>query len=79
MIALQFWIRRPEPLAGIVGISGILVAPEQLEAEIKSRPPVLLIHGTDDGVEKHVSPGAGHSVGQDGLAVSTAFAVRVLS
>ncbi len=28
----------------------MLVAPEQLDREIKSRPPVLLIHGTDDDV-----------------------------
>lgn len=99
MIALHVGMRRPKPLAGIVGISGMLVAPDQLEAEINSCPPVLLIHGTDDDVvpfrsmdlastaltaagvmvEKHVSPGVGHSVGQDGLAAATAFAVRVLA
>lgn len=99
MMGLHVGLRRLDPLAGIVGISGMLVAPEQLEAEIKSRPPVLLIHGTDDDVvpfrsmdlastaltaagvmvEKHVSSGVGHSVGQDGLAAATAFAIRVLS
>ncbi len=50
MMALHVGLRRPEPVAGIVGISGMLVAPEQLQAEIRSRPPVLLIHGTDDDV-----------------------------
>ena len=50
MMALHVGLRRPEPVAGIVGISGMLVAPERLLAEIRSRPPVLLIHGTDDDV-----------------------------
>lgn len=50
MMALHVGLRRPEPVAGIVGISGMLVAPERLEKEILSRPPVLLIHGTDDDV-----------------------------
>jgi len=50
MMALHVGLRRPEPLAGIIGISGMLVAPELLPAEIKSRPPVLLIHGTEDDV-----------------------------
>jgi len=50
MMALHVGLRRAEPVAGIVGISGMLVAPERLEAEIASRPPVLLIHGTADDV-----------------------------
>jgi phospholipase/carboxylesterase len=50
MMALHVGLRRTEPVAGIVGISGMLVAPDQLEADIRSRPPVLLIHGTDDDV-----------------------------
>jgi phospholipase/carboxylesterase len=98
MMALHVGLRRPEALAGIIGISGMLVAPERLQADIKSRPPVLLIHGTEDDivpfrsmdlastaltaagvtVETHVSPGVGHSVGQDGLAAATAFAARAL-
>lgn len=50
MMALHVGLRRPEAIAGIVGISGMLVAPESLEADISSRPPVLLIHGTQDDV-----------------------------
>ncbi len=50
MMALHVGLRRERALAGIIGISGMLVAPEQLGQEIKSRPPVLLIHGTDDEV-----------------------------
>lgn len=96
MMALQVGLRRTDPVAGIVGISGMLVAPDRLEAEIRSRPPVLLIHGTEDDVvpfrsmdlataaltaagvtvENHVSPGVGHSVGQDGLAAATEFMRR---
>jgi phospholipase/carboxylesterase len=50
MMALHVGLRRSEAVAGIVGISGMLVAPESLEADIRSRPPVLLIHGTQDDV-----------------------------
>ena len=50
MMALHVGLRRPEAIAGIVGMSGMLVAPELLEADIRSRPPVLLIHGTQDDV-----------------------------
>lgn len=50
MMALHVGLRRTARLAGIVGISGMLVAPELLQADLRSRPPVLLIHGTEDGV-----------------------------
>jgi phospholipase/carboxylesterase len=40
--------RREKPLAGIVGFSGRLIAPALLGEEIRSRPPILLVHGTDD-------------------------------
>jgi phospholipase/carboxylesterase len=50
MMALHVGLRRPERIAGIIGISGMLVAPERLQVEIKTRPPVLLIHGTADDV-----------------------------
>ena len=50
MMSLHVGLRRPKPIAGIIGISGMLVAPEKLEAEIRIRPPVLLIHGTEDQV-----------------------------
>ncbi len=50
MMSLHVALRRPEPIAGIVAFSGRLLAPERLEAEIASRPPVLLIHGDADPV-----------------------------
>jgi phospholipase/carboxylesterase len=48
MMALHVGLRRTKQLAGIVGFSGLLAAPESLEAEMKSRPPVLLTHGDAD-------------------------------
>ena len=50
MMALQVAPRRAAPLAGIVGFSGRMMAPETLAAETVSRPPVLLIHGDADEV-----------------------------
>jgi phospholipase/carboxylesterase len=48
MMSLFVGPRREHPIAGIVGYSGRLIAPELLGAEIRARPPVLLVHGTDD-------------------------------
>ena len=50
MMALHVGLRRERPLAGIIGYSGMLIGPEQLTAEIRSRPPVLLTHGESDQV-----------------------------
>ena len=49
MLSLHIGPRRPEPLAGIVGFSGRLLAPGRL-GEAVSKPPVLLIHGDADEV-----------------------------
>ncbi|MBN9086354.1 MAG: prolyl oligopeptidase family serine peptidase [Reyranella sp.] len=48
MMSLHVGLRREKPLAGIIGFSGLLAAPEALGKEIKSRPPVLLLHGDSD-------------------------------
>lgn len=53
MMALHVGLRRGAPPAAIVGYSGMLVVPEEVEpdnfaAEIRSKPPVLLIHGDRD-------------------------------
>jgi phospholipase/carboxylesterase len=53
MMALHVGLRRAVPPAAIVGYSGMLIMPddamsETFAAEIKSRPPVLLIHGDED-------------------------------
>jgi phospholipase/carboxylesterase len=50
MMSLHVGLRRARPLAGIVGFSGALTGPDHLAAEIRSRPPVLLIHGEADPV-----------------------------
>jgi phospholipase/carboxylesterase len=50
MMSLHVAPRRPAALAGVVGFSGRLLAPEQLAAEAVSKPPVLLVHGDADEV-----------------------------
>ena len=50
MMALHVGLRRAATCAAIVGFSGLLVGPETLAEEIKSRPPVLLVHGQADEV-----------------------------
>jgi phospholipase/carboxylesterase len=53
MMALHVGLRRAVQPAAIVGYSGIFVlpeaaAPEAVSGEIRSKPPVLLIHGDQD-------------------------------
>ncbi len=48
MMSLYVIPRRQAAVAGLVGYSGRLVAPELLPAETVSRPPILLIHGEAD-------------------------------
>lgn len=50
MMALHAGPRRADTLAGIVGFSGRLLAPEHLQSEAVTKPPVLLIHGDMDMV-----------------------------
>jgi phospholipase/carboxylesterase len=55
MMSLFVGPRRERALAGIVGFSGRLIAPQILAEEIRSRPPVLLAHGTADEVVPYAS------------------------
>jgi phospholipase/carboxylesterase len=53
MMALPVGLRRAVPPLATVGYSGLLVVPpdanaEKFAAEIRSRPPVLLVHGDQD-------------------------------
>jgi phospholipase/carboxylesterase len=48
MMSLFVGLRRAKPVAGIVGFSGRLLSPEILAKELRSRPRMLLVHGTDD-------------------------------
>jgi phospholipase/carboxylesterase len=50
MVALHVGPRRMRPLAGIIGYSGMLADPAALAAEVRSKPPVLLVHGQHDHV-----------------------------
>jgi phospholipase/carboxylesterase len=50
MVSLHVALRRAKPVAGVVGFSGRLLAEELLGEEIRSRPPILLIHGAADEV-----------------------------
>ncbi len=50
MMSLHCGLRREKSPAAIVGYSGKLIEPARLEADIKSKPPVLLIHGDMDDV-----------------------------
>jgi phospholipase/carboxylesterase len=50
MTALFAGLRRSAPPAAILAYSGRLIAPELLPAELRSRPPVLLVHGEADEV-----------------------------
>jgi phospholipase/carboxylesterase len=47
MMALHVGLRREKQIGGIVGFSGVLVG-RRLKDEIRSKPPVLLIHGDRD-------------------------------
>jgi phospholipase/carboxylesterase len=49
MMAMHVAPRRARPMAGVVAISGRLLAPDRI-GEITVKPPVLLIHGDADEV-----------------------------
>jgi phospholipase/carboxylesterase len=50
IMSLQTALRRTAPIAAIVGYSGMLANAAALPAEIKSKPPTLLVHGMLDEV-----------------------------
>ena len=50
MMALHVGPRRAKQLAGIIGYSGSLAGAELLADEIKTKPPVLLMHGNMDPI-----------------------------
>ncbi len=70
MMALHVGLRRPKRMAAIVGFSGMLVEPNRLKADIRSRPPILLIHGdADDLIPVEALHQARSALGAAGLAV----------
>jgi phospholipase/carboxylesterase len=50
MMALHVGLRRDPGPAGILGYSGALLGGEELIKQIRSRPPILLIHGDADEI-----------------------------
>ena len=72
MMALHVAPRRAQAVAGIVGFSGRLLAPELLEAEARVKPPVLLAHGDQDPMVPFADMGlAGRALEQAGFSVRT--------
>jgi phospholipase/carboxylesterase len=78
MMSLFVGLRRAAPVAGIVGFSGRLLAPELLAGELRSRPPILLVHGTEDPLVPYSSLGAAEStLKAAGVPVETVTSVGI--
>ena len=72
MMSLYVGLRRSKPVAGIVGFSGRLLAPELLASELRSRPRTLLVHGIDDPLVPYESLAAAEIALEDiGVSVET--------
>lgn len=72
MMSLYVGLRRERPVAGIVGFSGRLLAPELLASELRSRPPILLVHGTEDPLVPYTSLAAAETALKEaGVPVET--------
>ncbi len=72
MMSLFVGPRRERQLAGIVGFSGRLIVPQLLGEEIRSRPPILLVHGTDDPMVPYSSMAeADSALAATGISVET--------
>jgi phospholipase/carboxylesterase len=55
-----------------VGFSGRLIAPQLFKEEMRSSPPILLIHGTDDPMVPYSSMAEAETALKDaGVAVET--------
>jgi phospholipase/carboxylesterase len=78
MMSLFAGLRRAEPVAGIVGFSGRLLAPELVASELRSRPPVLLVHGTEDPLVPYSSLAAAETtLKAAGVPVETVTSVGI--
>lgn len=79
MTALYTAPRRPDALAGVLGYSGALIGADTLAREATARPPVMLVHGTDDQVVPFQAMTAAEQVlASAGIPVET-FACRGLA
>jgi phospholipase/carboxylesterase len=78
MMSLFVGLRRADPVAGIVGFSGRLLAPELLASELRSRPPILLVHGTEDPLVPYGSLAAAETrLKAAGVPVETVTSVGI--
>jgi phospholipase/carboxylesterase len=78
MMSLFVGLRRAQPVAGIVGFSGRLLAPELLAEELRSRPPILLVHGTEDPLVPYSSLAAAETtLKAAGVPVETVTSVGI--
>ncbi|MDJ1407797.1 MAG: dienelactone hydrolase family protein [Candidatus Midichloria sp.] len=50
MMAMHLGLRLSSTVRGIIAYSGLLIAPSKLKNVIKSKPRVMLIHGTEDTI-----------------------------
>ena len=79
MTALYAAPRRPAPVAGVLGYSGALMGAATLAAEATAKPPVMLVHGTDDQIVPFQAMAAAEQVlSSAGIPVET-FACRGLA
>jgi phospholipase/carboxylesterase len=78
MMALHVGMRRPRQIAAIVGYSGMMTGIGALRPDQITKPPVLLIHGSDDPV---IPVAALHSAENElkrlGIPVSTHISAGV--
>ena len=83
MLALHVGLRRPTAPAAIVGYSGLLATPDgaaadAMAAEIRSRPPVLLVHGDrDDLIPAQALFHAAHGLSALGLPVEWHLSIGI--
>ena len=74
MMSLYVGLRREQAFAAILGYSGALIGAETLADEIKSRPPILLIHGdADEVVPSAALEAATAALRANGLTVDSAL------
>jgi phospholipase/carboxylesterase len=70
MMSLHVGLRRPVGPLAIVGFSGALPGAEKLPEEIRSHPPVLLVHGdADDMIPVQALHAAANGLGAAGVSV----------
>ena len=72
MMSLYIAPRRAQALGAVIGFSGALTAIEQLPTETTSKPPILLVHGSQDDVVPHSHLAeAEQALSQNGFTVTT--------